>query len=151
MASATTPEQAKSAIEAVALPVSSYHMKKSRNLFVLNSYLGASVAKEWIENFNTKGKPSLGAYASIGFGHNIKRFSIYLQLIDLGSVLNYRLRDSKIDSLEVSKDPEIGFDQVFSPGLYAVLSWYKYFVVSGGITVITISTGIVKKQRSRID
>lgn len=57
----------------------------------------------------------------------IGAFGIYGQVADLGALLNFRL--TQTDTIEAR--PEVGFRQVFSPGLYVLLHGTKIPIVLG--------------------
>ena len=119
----------KEALDAVAMKTGGY-------LFKQHSYFSASITFypgfeygwERIEGINelpdTNGT-YLGASLPIGLelaaGTNwrpIGAVGVFVQVLDLGAILNYSLSN---DSSDVATNPEFGFKQVFSPGAYLTL------------------------------
>lgn len=98
MAEATTPDQVKAAIEAVALPVGSSSFKKYHlwNLS-LNAYLGANynfthtanAVSNWDRAFNLAAPVGLNlSFCSLRKGGS---FSIFVPVIDVGAIVDYQL------------------------------------------------------------
>ncbi len=124
-------------IESIALPSGSSTIKKrSKFNLALNAYVGLSPALEY--NGDTKDtKFSLGINAPIGVaaswgikGKNNKEqgsFSVFVPLIDIGAVTNFRFSDDMTEEL-----PEIKLENIFAPGFYVVHGWAK-LPISWGI------------------
>jgi hypothetical protein len=98
MADATTPDQVKAAIEAVALPVGSSSFKKYHlwNLS-LNAYLGANynfthttnAINNWDRAFNLAAPVGLNlSFCSLRKGGS---FSLFVPVIDVGAIVDYQL------------------------------------------------------------
>ncbi|WP_299362128.1 hypothetical protein [Winogradskyella sp.] len=130
VAQAENSEEVKSAIEAIALPAGSSSIKKRSKFNVsLNAYVGLSPG--WEYNGDTKdSKLSLGINAPIGvaasWGIRDKdnkehgSFSLFVPLIDIGAVTNFRFDDDMTEEL-----PEIKLQNIFAPGFYVVHGWAK--------------------------
>lgn len=113
LASATTSDEVKEAIDAVALPPGSYSIKqKSSYSISFNGYAGYS----W--DFNSKGLYMRGIYAPIGFTFSkglSRKFggslSVFTSLIDIGGIAAYRLENDSTDALK----QEVRLESLFSP------------------------------------
>jgi hypothetical protein len=125
MVNATSPEEVKSALEAAAMPVGSYRMKRQSvcNISV-NAYLGATVGRQFEKPENTW---VFGAWGPVGpeiswgkFRKDEKKasssFSIFVPLIDVGAIALFRVNDTATE-LKTS----VSLNQIFSPGL--IVSW----------------------------
>jgi hypothetical protein len=142
LASAEGPEGVKQALEAAAEPVGSYRAKRVIDAdqnpvsFTLNGYVGIGGGAEWSTGRLERGRPAAQFGASIPVGveitlggrgantykhtldprrwfNGIRSWGAFIPLLDLGNVANFRLRS---DSL--ADTPEVGFAQVFAPGIY---------------------------------
>lgn len=125
VANAQSSEEVKQALDASVLPVGSYSIKQnSRASFSINSYVGA-----YYSFSKTKSIPVSGLIAPIGFNFSqgVKKdnffnkyllmggYSINLQLLDLGALVNYYL--IKGDTATVPNDFNIKLSNIFSPGI----------------------------------
>jgi len=125
VANAQSSDEVKKAIEASVLPAGSYAIKQnSRASLSINSYVGAyySFSKE-------KSIPVSGLIAPIGFNFSqgVKNdnffnkyllmggYSVNLQLIDLGALVNYYL--IKGDTAAIPNDFKIKLSNIFAPGV----------------------------------
>ena len=123
VASAQSSDEVKQALEASVLPVGSYSIKQnSRASFSINSYVGAYYSFSQNESI-----PVSGLIAPIGFNFSqgLKRsnffnkymlmggYSINLQLLDLGALVNYYL--IKGDTASIPNDFNIKLSNIFSP------------------------------------
>jgi hypothetical protein len=128
VASAKTPNEVATAIEAAALPVGSSRVKRETLFNVaVNAYVGPFVAYEKIQGVDSGGKiNSYGITAPIGVsiskGYSILFFnskkhrsssSIFFSLIDLGAITSFRFTN---DSTE--KVPTIELKDIISPGIF---------------------------------
>lgn len=109
----------RSAIEAAALPVGSFTIKReSRWNMSLNAYLGGYYGKEKLNNNSSTELSSwsksygvwvpIGIAASYGLGRhkNCGSVSLFLSLIDLGAVVSFRLQNPvSMDTTFVADDP----------------------------------------------
>ena len=141
MTSARTPEEARKALEAAALPVGSYRVKQKRTVWSLNAFAGACYASEYTDlKINSRPVGSVAPMVSLGISCSWKlrnkglfRYGgLYLQTLDLGAVASYRIKTSNIDQEDIAQAPEVGFDQIFAPGLFGYLSLGKGVVVGAG-------------------
>lgn len=118
IASASTSEEMKEAINSVALPPGSYSIKQNSNFNIsANAYIGYA----YDLNFGTKKDPVFanGVYAPVGvsfnwgLGKNKKggAFSIFISFIDVGAIASFRLSNGMTDSLK----QEVRFESIISP------------------------------------
>ncbi|MEP2935489.1 MAG: hypothetical protein ABJM06_07210 [Gilvibacter sp.] len=125
---AKSSDDIKQALESVANQTGGYIIKqKSYFSTTLSFYPGAAAG---FESVKASGQESTsGAYASatlpIGVewavGTNWKPIGavgLFVQVLDLGAVLNYSLNN---DNAALNENPEIGFKQVLSPGGFITL------------------------------
>jgi hypothetical protein len=126
---AKTNDDAVQALEAAALPVGSYRIKR-KNFFNIsvNAYGGVFFAHE---TFNYNAKPVFGATAPVGlyFGLGkdrdykenccIRRFGLFVSLLDVGSVFAFRLNG------DTSPLPELSWQNIIAPGLNLVYNFPK--------------------------
>jgi hypothetical protein len=127
MAQAKDSEDVQKAIEAFALPVGSYSVKRQAAFNVsINSYSGILLGADFAQvDGKTKPAFSTGFTAPVGlsvsFGNvplwGKSALGLYIPLIDVGAVTRLRF-DSK-DNADVL--PELSFKNIFSPGLYFTL------------------------------
>ena len=125
MARAKSPEEVRSALEAAALPVGSYRMKRQSKCNIsVNGYLGATTGIQYEKSGNTW---VLGAWGPVGpeisfgnFYNNQKKasssVSVFIPIIDIGALALFRLSN---DSTKVQST--ITLNQILSPGI--ILSW----------------------------
>ncbi len=169
-------EEIKAAIQAAALPVGSYTIKRENRWDVsVNTYLGASYSNEFITSGDfsslqtaasnnvvggegptiSRRNGSFGVWAPIGiagsYGIGRKRswgsVSIFLTLLDLGAIVDFRLQNpdsanveimSATDTLSVNRAisveelPEINLENLFAPGAYLVYGIPKLPISVGG-------------------
>jgi hypothetical protein len=131
---AKTPEEVRSAIEAMALPVGSYTIKqKSAFNISINAYVGYA----W--DFNKSPvdeKYAHGVYAPIGFSFNrgsVRSWggvpiTLFASVIDLGSFVSYNLQNTATDELK----QEVRLESVFSPSLQLFFQVPRTPVTIGG-------------------
>jgi hypothetical protein len=124
VAKAKTSEEVAAAIEAAALPVGSYSIKRRSKFNIsLNSYVGLFVGHEKIRGVDSAFKPNsfgitapIGIAISTGLGRNSKSsssLSLFVSLIDLGAPVSFRFKDDKTESV-----PTIQLKDIFSPGVF---------------------------------
>lgn len=139
---AQNADDVKAAIDAAVLPVGSSSIKRETNFNIaLNAYIGPVAGTEYMPQLTKdKWKPLVGVTAPLGVAfswgniHNGKRnkccggkvttrkngnevggqsFSIFVPLIDVGTIATYRLGD---DSTKISSKVELR--NIIAPGLY---------------------------------
>lgn len=119
------------AIEQAIAPPNRYLAKrdssKYRHKVWLNSYIGGVATLEDVRGKVSAWQPAAGVALPIGVEvATHPNVSVLLQLLDLGQVLNYRLRT---DTNAVKGDPpDLTFQTVFSPGLFLALRPGKVFM-----------------------
>lgn len=114
-------EQTKAALQAAALPVGSYSLKRNSCFSVnVSAYPGLNYGREQTKTDGTfrYGGTYFGVFAPIGVDLTvgckpIGSFSGFMGIIDLGTIVSYRL--SQQDS--VQSYPVVDFKQVFAPSL----------------------------------
>ncbi len=128
VASASNSEEMKEAINSVALPPGSYSVKQNSNFNIaLNGYIGYGVDMD----FATAKNPfySYGAYAPLGvsfswgIGKNKKggAFTIFASLIEVGSLVSFRLANNTTDTLK----QEVKLESIFSPSTQLMYAFPK--------------------------
>ncbi|MEM8929138.1 MAG: hypothetical protein AAGC45_13130 [Bacteroidota bacterium] len=136
IAQAESSDEVKNLIESIALPVGSASIKKKSKFNVaLNAYVGFSPAIEYSgDSKNTKFSLGLNAPIGVATSWDLQSgkkehgsFSIFVPLIDIGAVTNFRFEDDETEEL-----PEIKLENIFAPGLYFVHGWAK-LPISWGI------------------
>lgn len=146
---AQNSDDVEAAIEAIALPVGSYSVKRESHWNIaLNAYAGGYMGYEKIiglKNGNMKFN-SFGITAPVGisfsigkqkcwgpFPGSLKKFdgnwsySIFVSLIDVGALAAFRFNNDSIpinntpDSASVSQSPSIQLKNIISPGIFLSL------------------------------
>ncbi len=126
---AESSEDVKNILSGVANKTGGY-MVRQKSVFsaTVSFYPGVTFGKEEVE-IDGSGQNDNGTFfgASLPIGIEfaigldakpIGAVGVMAQLLDLGAVLNYSLGN---DNEDVGANPEFGFQQVFSPGLYLTL------------------------------
>ncbi|MCB0795441.1 MAG: hypothetical protein KDB88_11950 [Flavobacteriales bacterium] len=141
LAEADSPDAAKSAIEAAALPPGSYSIKReSRFSVALNGYVGAFCGHEVIDGADNKtfiNNPSLTAPVGISCSWGNLRASdkrpnslgLMVSLLDLGTIASFRLSDTTTQVV-----PSISLESLVSPGIF--------FEWGIGGTPLTLGAGV---------
>lgn len=137
LADANSAEEAKSAIEAVALPAGSSSLKKYQKFNVnVSSYLGAGLRLGAIEEVNRSWDKQWFVYMPIGIGIN-KGFgkggsaSLNLNFFDLGAIAAFRLEEDTLGNKTI--DEEIVLGNIFSPGVMINYGFFGDLPLSLGI------------------
>lgn len=118
-ATARDVETATAAIEAFVLPKESYRGKRraERTYVRVNAYLGIGASYEIVDG---KGAIAMGGYAPIGLevgtpvGDSGYSIGLLLHVVDLGALTTWRIKLDDEDQADAR--PEVGFDQIISPG-----------------------------------
>ncbi|HRH38240.1 MAG TPA: hypothetical protein PK760_07840, partial [Flavobacteriales bacterium] len=119
-----TPEQAKAAISAAALPPGSYSIKRNSSFSVsLNGYIGPFYGREDIKNADNNNFNNFGLTAPVGIAvnwGNIPRcwkhkasIGLFAPLFDVGAIASYRNKDSVTTTV-----PKITLGSIVAPGLF---------------------------------
>ena len=144
MVEAKTEADIKAALDAVILPVGSSTIKKHSEFnFNVQSYLGAraslnkaksTVENTWNDTFALSAP--IGLSVSWGLNRNWGAISLFVPLLDLGAIVDYKLKyeneGTPAEQVE-SKDYTIRLGQIFSPGIYAVYGFGANIPLSFGI------------------
>jgi len=126
---ADSPEDVENAIESAALPAGSSSIKKTTSWNVaLNAYIGyyrgasnGDNVNQW--NYNRGITAPIGITLSKGLGYakifgkprNLGALSAYITILNVGSIVDYRLSD---DSSSIKQ--EIKLENIISPGGYLI-------------------------------
>ncbi len=121
LASATTPDQVKNALEAVALPPGSYSIKQKSSFNIsLNGYIG----------YNWDLSKGHGIYAPIGFAFSFgtdkvagEALTLFGSIIDLGGIAAYQINNNN-NTTDLKQD--LTFESVISPSaqlFYEIPKW----------------------------
>ncbi len=139
LVSADSPEAVTAAIEAVAVPLGSYSIKRHSNFSIaLNGYLGIFGGQEFISGMDNAWNASITAPVGISFNWRrcenkyvgwVVPTSIFTSIIDLGVITNYRLTETN----DVSSVPKVKLNNIISPGIF--LEWRL------GKTPLTLGAG----------
>lgn len=122
---AESPEDAEAALASFAAPPGSYYEKRHRaqaGYLTFNGYVGAGLGMESVDG--TRGQAvwpavSLGPEAGLRLNRSSDHpwtLGLYVPLLDLGTMAMWRL-----DHEDSSALPEVGLNDVFSPGAWASL------------------------------
>jgi hypothetical protein len=113
--------------------VGSYKGKYERTVIAVNALLGVTAGAD----FTPAGGPpgaAIGLFTPVGLhvttpiADHWLHVGAMLSVIDLGALTSTRLGGSSA----IEKSPNVGFAQIFSPGLFATLGIAKAPVVIGG-------------------
>jgi len=119
-------KKVKEILDGVVLPVGSYRLKRTRPFSIsLNSYLGLYGFKEKSYDINESStekshlKSSLSAPIGIAFnkGSDGYSFSIFISMIDIGAVAEFRTTDTEKGLSEIE------WKNVLAPGLFLVFGF----------------------------
>jgi len=150
LVNADSPETVKAVLEASALPVGSYRIKRQSGFSIaLNGFLGVSggVQKEKEGNSTV-----IGPWAPIGpsfnFGNMCSRkkhspsISIFVPLIDIGAIALFRVND---DTTQLEEKVE--FNEIISPGIFLSYGFARAPInISGGYQMAPILQSIETGQ-----
>ncbi|MFQ5585335.1 MAG: hypothetical protein ACE5GF_00685, partial [Thermodesulfobacteriota bacterium] len=157
VASARDSKEVRKALEDAAMPVGGYRIKRKKDWTVtVNSYFGFVGGREKLQDVGLRDGYHFGPWVPVGLEVHFKslrakggylktlsfisnnfedgkidlmrNFGLFVTIFDLGAIANYRLHNNEDENTESNDDPEVGFDQVFSPGIYyvnAVDFWQK--------------------------
>ncbi len=148
IANAQNSKEVANIIEAAAAPAGSYRQKKTRPLTSLTAFMGLNVMgaeKYETEESSEKSNYRWNAFAPLGvhltqpwtewrpgfvekYDNWFHSGGIFLSLIDLGPMVNAR------EDKEVESQPNVGFKQLFSPGMFLTLALYKPVTAGIGIS-----------------
>ena len=133
VAKAENSDQVKDAIDAVALPVGSSRIKRESSFNVaLNAYVGLYGGAENIEvNDSENYELAAGLSAPVGValswgiggkkeGKGGKSISLFLSMIDIGSMASFRFNDDNTESV-----PQVQLKDIISPGVFGVFGFGK--------------------------
>lgn len=129
---AETPEDAKAAIEAIALPSGSYTIKReSACNIAFNGYIGVFYGQERTDGVVDTGFNNIALSAPVGItfslgniGKNCKNpwsLSLFVPIIDLGVIASYRLKtyNTSTQNNDLETLPTVNLKHIIAPGLFA--------------------------------
>jgi hypothetical protein len=140
LASASNSEEVATALRTASAPVGSYRTKRNQvggwgpGTISLVGYLGLSGGAEGIGSIpSSKDAAFAGVALPVGFevslGHPWGAVSAFASILDLGNLASVRLGGP--DSIEAA--PELGWEQVFAPGLFVVFNATRNIPLSVGV------------------
>lgn len=138
IANAKTSKDVANVLEAAAAPVGSYREKAKREMFSVTAFFGGSAGQE---SYTLNGEKQLHntglqAFAPIGFQYSwptkvkkeaFRNWGVFFSLIDLGPIVSTETESG------VESETNVGFKQLFAPGLYGTFNLYGPFNVGLGI------------------
>jgi hypothetical protein len=149
LGTAASSTEVAATLDAYAAPISTYKEKYARGMVALNGMVGAHYSGERIDSDGVHGTSgAFGAFMPIGihathpFGAKWVHFGLLLSVLDLGALASFRTSSeiegeldgetpAEGDAPEVKKAPEIGFQQVLSPGAFVTLGIAKSPAIVG--------------------
>ncbi len=147
---AESPEEAQSAIEAVALPPGSYTVKRvSRFNVAINGYLGGFFGQEEMDEVEeNEALNNIALTAPVGISLSFGNFpcrscanpwsiGLSIPVLDLGNIASYRIDDPD----NVESVPTIQLQDIVSPGIF--------LEVGLGSTPLTLGGGVQLGPRLR--
>lgn len=133
LASAETAEDVSTVLTTASSPVGSYRTKRSERVTAsLTGYLGGRYGWENIDRVDDDVRAygvALPVGPEVSMRTVIGAVSLFAPLIDLGNLATFT-NDS-----QVSDAPEVGFEQLLSPGLFVVLNFGRSWPISAGFGV----------------
>jgi hypothetical protein len=153
VASAQSSDGVASALERFAAPLGSWRRKYEGLSLMLQGYVGARVAHEWIKGDVKSGwvlAPSLALGLEVAgplWSHG--RLGFFAQVVDVGNVSSVRFaseEDENLASVEVA--PDITAVQLLAPGGYVTFApWKAPFAISVGAEWIPELRSVVGGER----
>jgi hypothetical protein len=154
LANARSSSEVAAVFESHAAPLGSYEDKYRRPLIALNAMVGGHAGGELIAGDEASGTSAMVAgFAPVGVhlttpvgcagddGMSPLHFGALVGLIDLGALTTYRFKrelepeqDEPMAAMAeptVEHAPEIGFGQIFAPGVYLTLGLFETPLVLG--------------------
>lgn len=142
IANAKSGVEVSNILEQAAEPVGTYKLKYDRFMLSINGFVGVALGGESfsVENVNQDRENSiiLSGFAPIGIhaAGPIKKiclecsFGLFVSIFDFGVLVSKNYDDSSVDS-----QPNVGFTQLFSPGIFATFGhkWFGPLVIGGGV------------------
>ncbi|MTI41672.1 hypothetical protein [Fulvivirga lutimaris] len=128
---ANSADDIKNLIHQHALPVASYRIKRDNieNNLMINAYFGGSAAYYTSDNdFSPVISAPIGIDWSFGTKKRKQSWSIFIPILDIGNVINYRFSEGE-------SGDEIRFNQIISPGLmvsYGLSKRFPFSINAGG-------------------
>ena len=153
LASAQSSQDVAATFDAYAAPLGTYEIKYKKPFVGISALVGGHLSAEYLKSEGVEGwNPSFGVFAPVGvhssFDCDWTHLGVMLSLLDLGAVTTIRTGPSPkgdldgVDDMDAADSkpeakaaPEIGFAQVFSPGVFVVIGLFESpFVLGGGVS-----------------
>lgn len=153
IAGAQNSQEITVALERAAAPAGSWRLRRKQNTIGLGALFGVGagyekLTKPGVSEGNLPAGFVSGMYLPIGFQASTPvgsscALGVMLQFIDIGALGQAWITDNE-DELKVNVEPEIGFMQVFAPGLQIFFGlWNTPFTVSVGAEYVFEQRGVV--------
>ncbi|KYG11475.1 hypothetical protein BE21_00810 [Sorangium cellulosum] len=156
LATARSAEEVTGVLESAATPVGGYKNKRRAggSSVTLNGYLGAQFGGEWLGGTQAPAGPAMSAGLAAPIGVEYSRgfgwgsLGVMVGVLDLGTLVSYRLTEEDGGPTDVQKTPSFSFEQVLAPGLYGVLgiSSDVPFSVGLGMSLTPALREVVEEQ-----
>jgi hypothetical protein len=137
LASAQSSNEVAATFDAYAAPLGTYELKYKRSMVALNGFVGGHAGWERLGSEGvTATNTIIGGFAPVGVHGSFPvsdhlHLGFVLSVLDLGAVTTAKVDNEEPEGdlegadpqtePQASKAAEIGFEQVFSPGAYAVV------------------------------
>lgn len=136
VAEAENSQQVADAIDAVALPPGSSKIKKQNHFSAaINAYTGGAFGGEKLEGSGESAFVALSAPVGVTCSWQLSKtkrspgsFSLFVPVIDVGSLVSFRLKDPTASDL-----PTLEWSNILAPGLYGVYGFPKNIPLSLGV------------------
>lgn len=141
VAAATKPEEVERSLEAAAAPVGGGRAKRgaNRRTLAVTALAGLTLGTEvsYTTSENSDAGLAGGLFVPVGIDltwglQEIHSVGVFLSVLDLGAIASFRTKDDISMGETVEDAPQIGWEQVVSPGLF--FEW--------GIDRITLGAGV---------
>jgi hypothetical protein len=140
VASAKTADDVQKALETAATPVGGGLAKRGsgHRTFAINAFLGVQGGQEFTEAPDGSNKWGFhgGLFVPVGFDFSVGvcdglSLGAFVSVIDVGAVTSLREETELANDQTIETTPEVGFEQVLSPGAYFVLGVDRFAFGAG--------------------
>jgi hypothetical protein len=139
LASAQSSNDVAATFDAYAAPLGTYELKYEKPMITINGFLGGFAGWERTHTSGLGGSGGveslfapIGVHGTLPVVQEYLHLGILLSVLDLGAITTFRNGDEPTGSLDSATDknqpvkadqaPQIGLDQVFSPGAYFTIA-----------------------------